>query len=67
LSYGLGSIEIFGEVGSIYLNFGLWGAAILPAWLVLRHFGAAKTQTSVVQNLEDKSGVQSASNSAEET
>ncbi|KAL2178371.1 major facilitator superfamily domain-containing protein [Thermothelomyces heterothallicus CBS 202.75] len=42
LSYGLGSIAIFGEVGGVYLNFGLWAAAVLPAWLVLRHFGARK-------------------------
>ncbi|TQV97838.1 DUF895 domain membrane protein [Cordyceps javanica] len=42
ISYGLGSIEIMAQVGNIYLNFGLWAAAIVPAWLVLRHIGVAK-------------------------
>ncbi|OAA79101.1 DUF895 domain membrane protein [Akanthomyces lecanii RCEF 1005] len=42
ISYGLGSIEIMAQVGSIYLNFSLWAAAIIPAWLVLRHIGVAK-------------------------
>lgn len=40
VSYGLESIRVFGEVGGVYMNFGLWALAILPAWLVLRHFGA---------------------------
>ena len=26
-------------VGSIYLNFGLWAIAILPAWLVVKQIG----------------------------
>lgn len=26
-------------VGSIYLNFGLWALAILPAWLVVKQIG----------------------------
>ncbi|OAA52506.1 hypothetical protein BBO_00347 [Beauveria brongniartii RCEF 3172] len=30
------------QVGSVYLNFGLWAAAIIPAWLVLREIGVAK-------------------------
>ncbi|KAM3480529.1 hypothetical protein MY5147_001136 [Beauveria neobassiana] len=42
VSYGLGSIEIMAQVGSVYLNFGLWAAAIIPAWLVLREIGVAK-------------------------
>lgn len=42
LSYGLESVTVFGEVGGVYLNFGLWGIAVLPAWLLLRHFGARK-------------------------
>ncbi|KAI0136200.1 major facilitator superfamily transporter [Xylariales sp. AK1849] len=39
ISYGLTSLTVFGEVGAIYINYGLWAVAILPAWLVLRHFG----------------------------
>ncbi|KAK3302806.1 major facilitator superfamily domain-containing protein [Chaetomium strumarium] len=42
LSYGLESLTVFAEVGGVYMNFGLWGIAILPAWLVLRHFGSVK-------------------------
>lgn len=39
LSYGLGSLTVFGEVGGIYMNFCLWAIAIFPAWSVLRQFG----------------------------
>jgi len=39
VSYGLNSVKIFAEVGGVYINFGLWAAALLPAWLVVRHFG----------------------------
>jgi hypothetical protein len=28
-----------GQVGCIYLNFGLWALALVPSWLVIRHFG----------------------------
>lgn len=28
-----------GQVGCIYLNFGLWALAIVPSWLVIRQFG----------------------------
>jgi len=43
LSYGLGSLVVFGEVGGIYMNFGLWAVSIYPAWLVLRGFGSSRT------------------------
>ncbi|KAI6354320.1 hypothetical protein MCOR25_008674 [Pyricularia grisea] len=46
LSYGLSSLTIFGEIGGVYMNFGLWAVSIYPAWLVLRHFGVHKS-TSV--------------------
>ncbi|KIW62385.1 hypothetical protein PV04_10565 [Phialophora macrospora] len=39
VSYGLNSIKIFAEVGGVYINFGLWAAALVPTWLVVRHFG----------------------------
>lgn len=26
-------------VGSVYLNFGLWAIAILPAWLIVKQVG----------------------------
>ncbi|KAJ6438129.1 putative membrane protein C6F6.04c [Purpureocillium lavendulum] len=42
VSYGLESIPIMAHVGGVYMNFALWGVAIIPAWLVLRHFGATE-------------------------
>ncbi|KAJ7765402.1 major facilitator superfamily transporter [Mycena maculata] len=42
LSYGLTSVTVLGEVGGIYMNFGLWAVAIFPAWLVVREFGTSK-------------------------
>ncbi|KAK6203945.1 hypothetical protein LQW54_008638 [Pestalotiopsis sp. IQ-011] len=46
LSYGLTSIQLFAQVGAIYLNFGFWALAILPAWLVVRHFGQSGLSSS---------------------
>jgi hypothetical protein len=28
-----------GQVGCIYMNFGLWALALVPGWLVIRQFG----------------------------
>lgn len=42
VSYGLTSTALFSEVGAVYMNFGIWGVSIIPAWMVLRHFGAQK-------------------------
>ncbi|KAL0060419.1 hypothetical protein AAF712_012788 [Marasmius tenuissimus] len=39
VSYGLNSIPIFSEVGGIYINFGIWGLALIPGWLVVREIG----------------------------
>ncbi|KAF2765581.1 MFS general substrate transporter [Teratosphaeria nubilosa] len=39
VSYGLDSIAIMGEVGCIYLNFGLWAVSLAPAWLVVKDIG----------------------------
>ena len=27
-----------GQVGCIYMNFGLWALALVPSWLVIRQF-----------------------------
>ncbi|TDZ53215.1 putative membrane protein [Colletotrichum trifolii] len=40
LSYGLNAVPIFALVGGPYINFGLWGVSVLPAWLVIKHIGA---------------------------
>jgi hypothetical protein len=45
VSYGLTSLNLFAQVGAIYLNFGIWALAIVPAWLVLRHFGQSPSST----------------------
>lgn len=29
-----------GQVGCIYMNFGLWALALLPGWLIVRQFGS---------------------------
>lgn len=39
VAYGLNSVESFGMVGASALNFGLWGASLVPAWLVIRKIG----------------------------
>lgn len=39
VAYGTSSIASFAGLGSSCLNFGLWGAAIIPAWLVVRRIG----------------------------
>ncbi|OGE53998.1 hypothetical protein PENARI_c007G01066 [Penicillium arizonense] len=41
VSYGLSSVNIMAAVGSVYLNFGLWAMAILPAWLIVKQVGVA--------------------------
>jgi hypothetical protein len=28
-----------GQVGCIYMSFGLWAIALVPGWLVVRQFG----------------------------
>ncbi|PYI03247.1 DUF895 domain membrane protein [Aspergillus sclerotiicarbonarius CBS 121057] len=42
VSYGLSSVGIMASVGGTYLNFGLWGISLLPAWLVIRQFGVGE-------------------------
>lgn len=39
IQYGLSSISIMAAVGNPYLNFGLWGLAILPSWLIVKEVG----------------------------
>lgn len=39
LSYGLEALAVFQQHGGVYMNFGLWAVAIIPAALVIRHFG----------------------------
>lgn len=39
VSYGVDSITVIGEVGSVYINFGLWAIAVIPAWFVVKEIG----------------------------
>ncbi|KAH8170328.1 major facilitator superfamily protein [Sarocladium implicatum] len=48
VSYGLTSIPIFGEVGAVYINFGLWAVGLAPAWLVLRQWNTERTDDAEV-------------------
>lgn len=37
--YGLNSVPIIADIGGVYLNFGLWGLALVPGWLVIKEIG----------------------------
>lgn len=39
VAYGTSSIASFAQLPSAALNFGLWGLAIIPAWIVVRNIG----------------------------
>lgn len=39
------------QVGGIYTNFALWAIAIVPAWLVVRHFRDDSSQSVADQGL----------------
>lgn len=41
VSYGLTSVSVMGQVGAVYLNFGLWAISIVPAWCVVREIGVS--------------------------
>ncbi|CAG8122002.1 unnamed protein product [Penicillium salamii] len=53
VSYGLSSVNIMAAVGSIYLNFGLWAIAILPAWLVVKQIGGAFGDKKIEREASD--------------
>lgn len=41
VSYGLASVSIMGQVGSVYLNFSLWAVSLIPAWFVVKEIGVS--------------------------
>ncbi|KAF4119956.1 Ion channel regulatory protein UNC-93 [Geosmithia morbida] len=53
VSYGVTSITIIARVGGVYINYGLWAAALFPAWLVIRHIGSS---SNVEEESHDGSG-----------
>lgn len=56
VSYGLNSIKIFAEVAGVYVSFGLWALAIVPAWLVIRHFGKDSVAAAAVTSSQESPG-----------
>ncbi|KAI0438922.1 major facilitator superfamily transporter [Xylaria telfairii] len=59
VSYGLTSLVVFAEAGAIYLNFALWAVSILPAWLVLKHFGSDEVRVETETGVRDEKSVES--------
>ena len=54
VSYGLASLSVMGEAGAVYLHFGLWAVAIIPAWFVVREFGVTLTTIKLKEDAEEK-------------
>ncbi|KAI9685821.1 MAG: hypothetical protein M1822_004099 [Bathelium mastoideum] len=52
ISYGVNSVPIMASVGDVYLNFGLWAVAIVPAWLVVRKIGSSLGDKKVEREVE---------------
>ncbi|KAI1808215.1 hypothetical protein F4811DRAFT_571247 [Daldinia bambusicola] len=52
VSYGLNAIPIIAAVGGPYINFGLWGASLLPAWLVIKDFGTDEDKSDLEGRVE---------------
>ena len=42
------------SVGGTYLNFGLWGISLLPAWLVIRQFGVTLEDRKLAREYGDE-------------
>ncbi|KAF6831020.1 duf895 domain membrane protein [Colletotrichum musicola] len=61
VSYGLNAIPIFALFGGTYINFGIWGASIVPAWLVIRHLGVdgKKQDSEIASEVEGMHAVKS--------
>ncbi|KAK5705124.1 hypothetical protein LTR97_002239 [Elasticomyces elasticus] len=55
VSYGLCSIKVMGEVGTIYLNFGLWAVSIIPAWFVVKEIGVTIGRVRDVKDVDTSS------------
>ncbi len=45
------------DIGGVYLNFGLWGIALVPAWLVVKHIGVGLGDRKVEREKADDAGV----------
>lgn len=43
-----------GEVGTVYLNFGLWALSIVPAWYVVKEIGVTIGRVKDVKDADGK-------------
>lgn len=50
--YGLSSLSVMATAGNVYINFGLWGIALLPAWLVVKEIGVTLGDKKVERERE---------------
>lgn len=54
--YGLNSVPIIAQVGGVYLNFGLWAVALVPAWIVVKEIGVTlgdkKVERETLNNVD---------------
>lgn len=41
------------QVANVYLNFGLWGLSLIPAWLVIREIGVTLGNKKIDRELVD--------------
>ncbi|KAM0788879.1 hypothetical protein ACM66B_002963 [Microbotryomycetes sp. NB124-2] len=70
VSYGLNAVKTFSTVGSSSLNFGLWGVAVIPAWIVVsqigvKYFGRGEKETAQARLLAEGKTVASSETSSE--
>ena len=45
-----------GQVGGVYLNFGLWAVSIIPAWFVIREIGGKYSKEKRERSSAAKAG-----------
>lgn len=49
--YGLNSVPVMAQTANVYLNFGLWGLSLIPAWLVIKEIGVTLGDKKVGREL----------------
>ncbi|KAF5875401.1 putative duf895 domain membrane protein [Botrytis fragariae] len=52
VSYGLNSVTVMGDIGGVYLNFGLWGLALIPGWLLVKEIGVTLGDSKIARERE---------------
>lgn len=41
-----------GDIGGVYLNFGLWALALIPGWLVVKEIGVSLGDSKIARERE---------------